>query len=420
MTENEDACSTTLIFILFLLQNYEKGSRIPDYEFGIKIYHCVNQQILMDMKNISKTLFFLMLALASWSCQPEVQGVLIEGDIQDAGNLQVFLDRVIIGKANMVIDKADITSDGHFELAFTEGLEPGIYNLRIGAKRANLVLDGTENVIHIQGDLANLQTYNFQVSGSPDSEAFAALMRGLIERKYQPQDIESFIDTTENAVMAAFAAFRAFGPNGDFLDFHKKALAKLDAAEPGSEMATEYKNFVTQVETQYAARMAQERIQLGQPAPDITLPSPSGKEYSLSDLKGKVVLLDFWASWCGPCRRENPNVVEVYKRYKDQGFTVFSVSLDGLDDRSKARYQSETQVQEMLDRQRERWVNAIKQDGLAWEYHVSDLQKWDSAPAAIYGVRAIPRTFLIDREGKIAALNLRGAAAIERELQKHI
>ncbi len=146
------------------------------------------------------------------------------------------------------------------------------------------------------------------------------------------------------------------------------------------------------------------------------LPSPSGKVYALSDLKGKVVLLDFWASWCGPCRRENPNVVKIYKKYKDQGFTVFSVSLDGLDSRTKARFNSEELIQQQLEISKQRWIKAIEQDGLEWPYHVSDLKKWECAPARLYGVTSIPRTFLIDREGRIAAVNLRGAQQIEQAL----
>ncbi|MCB0592877.1 MAG: TlpA family protein disulfide reductase, partial [Phaeodactylibacter sp.] len=126
----------------------------------------------------------------------------------------------------------------------------------------------------------------------------------------------------------------------------------------------------------------------------------------------------FWASWCGPCRRENPNVVRVYDQYKSQGFTVFSVSLDGIDSRTRSRFGDEQAASQYLDNQKQRWVEAIKQDNLKWEYHVSDLQKWESAPAAQYGVRSIPRTFLIDRDGKIAAVNLRGAEQIERELKK--
>lgn len=126
---------------------------------------------------------------------------------------------------------------------------------------------------------------------------------------------------------------------------------------------------------------------VGEAAPEISLTNPEGKKMSLSSLKGKVVLIDFWASWCGPCRRENPNVVNVYNKYKDKGFTVFSVSLDN---------------------KKEDWMQAIQKDNLTWESHVSDLKGWKSAAAATYGVKGIPATFLIDKEGKVIATNLRG------------
>lgn len=127
--------------------------------------------------------------------------------------------------------------------------------------------------------------------------------------------------------------------------------------------------------------------QAGDDAPEIALNDASGKVMPLSSLKGKVVLLDFWASWCGPCRKENPNVVRVYDQYKDKGFTVFSVSLDN---------------------DKEKWLQAIQKDQLKWANHVSDLKGWQSAGAQIYGVKGIPATFLIGKDGKIIATNLRG------------
>lgn len=135
---------------------------------------------------------------------------------------------------------------------------------------------------------------------------------------------------------------------------------------------------------------------IGNKAPELNYKSPDGKEYSLNKInKGKVVLVDFWASWCGPCRMENPNVVSVYETYKDakfkkaKGFTVYSVSLDKTQDA---------------------WVAAIKKDNLSWPYHVSELAGWNSEAGQLYGVNSIPVNYLLDADGIIVAKNLRGAA----------
>lgn len=373
------------------------------------------------MKSTFNIFLLVAVAFLTWQCSETVtEGTVVKGKIENAANMQAFVDHVVIGKASNIVGKTDLDGSGNFEIAFPEGIEPGIYNLRIGAKRMNLALDGSEQAIVINGDLNSIQNYEVSVSGSEDTETLVNMMQGLMSRNITSEDVEEFVNTTDNPILGAFIAYRALG-DPRFLNIQKSALAKLTAAQPDSEMTLEYAKYISTIERQFASQMADQRIQIGQPAPDIKLTDPYGKEFALSDLKGKVVLLDFWASWCGPCRRENPNVVKVYDKYKAQGFTVFSVSLDGLDDRTRARMGGDqSSISSQLDRSRERWVKAIEDDNLKWPYHVSDLQKWDAAPAAAYGVRSIPRTFLIDRNGNIAALNLRGAEDIEAALKQII
>ena len=134
-------------------------------------------------------------------------------------------------------------------------------------------------------------------------------------------------------------------------------------------------------------------LNIGNRAPELEYPSPKGDILKLSSLRGKIVFIDFWASWCPPCRRENPNLVKTYNEFKDKqfkngdGFTVYSVSLDA---------------------EKDNWVSAIESDHLDWRYHVSDLKYWNSVPAAMYQVRGIPTNFLIDGDGVIVAKDLRG------------
>jgi peroxiredoxin len=142
------------------------------------------------------------------------------------------------------------------------------------------------------------------------------------------------------------------------------------------------------------AAFCQLKFKVGDSAPDFGLQSPSGDTLRLSDLRGKVVLLDFWASWCPPCRMSNPGLTKLYKEFAEKGFEIFSVSLDS---------------------KKEPWERAIEKDNLIWKYHVSDLQGWENDVAIMYGVDIIPATFLIDKNGVIIGVDLS-----KRKLRKRI
>lgn len=181
--------------------------------------------------------------------------------------------------------------------------------------------------------------------------------------------------------IAAIVAAGALDPDKEFA-FLKQLHQQLAELYPDSEYVLDFGKRLEEIS----------KTVIGQPAPEIALPDPEGKEIRLSSLRGKYVLIDFWASWCGPCRRENPNVVRIYNRFKDKDFEILGVS---------------------LDRDKEQWLKAIKEDGLHW-IHVSDLKFWQSAVVPLYRIQGIPMTVLVDKNGIIIDKNLRGQALEER------
>ncbi len=234
---------------------------------------------------------------------------------------------------------------------------------------------------------AKVTAWNKQVAAATEKKDNKKIAQ--IEQSYQAAEqdvvnkVKAMLPEMGTSLVSLFA-LNFINIDSDFATYESLAQ-RFEKENPNSPHAKSLIGRVTRIKG----------VSVGAPAPEISLNDTTGTPVPLSSLRGKYVLIDFWASWCGPCRAENPNVVRMYNKFKDKGFAIYSVSLD----QAKAN-----------------WTKAIRNDNLTWT-HVSDLKFWQSAAAQQYGVQAIPATFLLDKDGKIIAKNLRGDA-LEQKLDE--
>lgn len=357
--------------------------------------------------------FAALLLLGLSACDKGMNKFTVVGEIAGLPDHDIFLEEMGISGI-IVIDSTRPDANGKFEMKGTSP-EPALYRLRFAENRY-ILLSADEGTIKVNADWSTIE--NYDVTGSAPSESLKKMllvMRGHMSDLNELQVtidtlrakgdttklkaaissarelnigltryLEQYADTTKYLPNAIFAA-QILNPEIE-KPFLEAFVQSLPSRFPGYKMAADFTAKYNEIVSSMNKAQQQSAGVAEGTAPEISLQTPEGKTITLSSFRGKYVLVDFWASWCGPCRRENPNVVAAYNQFKDKNFTILGVS---------------------LDEDREKWKEAIAKDKLTWT-HISDLQGWQSIAARDYNINAIPANFLIDPEGKIIAKDLRG------------
>ena len=377
----------------------------------------------------TKQLFGLLLlagitmasAVAQTTPQPALKDVSIVGKVKSGSpGSRVYMETN--GQPTIRLDSATLDKDNRFTLKTRVPEGGGVYLVNVlGGQKVVVLLEGGETLnMAADGYMTDIKTGKkgqAVVTGSKNMEQYGKLMAQYEDIRVKNTTWQSqYNDAAEKKDQKKMDAIMVQSEQSS-KDFTNKVKAMLPGM--GTSLVALFATNFLNVDNDFATldtlaqRFERENpnspqakgfigniarirgLMLGGVAPDIALNDTTGAAVPLSSLRGKFVLIDFWASWCGPCRMENPNVVRMYNKYKDKGFTIYSVS---------------------LDQSRDSWVKAIRNDNLTWT-HVSDLRFWQSAAAQQYGVTGIPKTFLLDKEGKIIAKDLRGPA-LEQKLEE--
>ncbi|MFH1005347.1 MAG: TlpA disulfide reductase family protein [Bacteroidota bacterium] len=390
-----------------------------------------NTKLFFSSSSYLAVLTFVLAIVFSCGSEKEKSNYQIHGKITNGKGLMFLLVNMNTSQME-VIDSVIANENGEFYF-LKKVPEKGFYNIKISQTDfATIILDSTEKLT-FEADATNLAK-TYKVSGSKDSEIFLKFNEQS-EKNFKKVDVlkqkqdsirkvfEVFLNTTKDSVsidslskileptfnkfsekiqkisdehnvflkkfidenLGSFATLSAIQMMNldENISYYEKVVDALTKKYPNMERLKGFYNYVQDAK----------RLSVGAMAPDITMNTPDGKPLSLSSLKGKIVLIDFWASWCKPCRADNPFVVKIYNKYKDKGFDIFSVS---------------------LDLNKKAWIEAIAKDKLSWKNHVSDLKQWNSPITKLYDFNAIPFTCLIDREGKIVGKKLRGPSLEEK------
>lgn len=350
----------------------------------------------------------------------------IKGQLLGKPGEVLYLER-FGGGGELLVDSCEMDASGKFELnGYTDS--PDIFVLYTNPNNYTYLLIDEKEEVELTGNIENLDL-GLSIDGSPGSlqllrlktrhkhlqDKLDSLQRELLSKRDTLKEVilneadasvqahvsflKQFVDSNPHSLASIAALFQKIGQHRlisyeEDLDYFKKVDETLTQLYPHNYHVKDFHSKYLKMHEQYRfEQINASMIGIGSTAPDIDYPGPNGENFRLSDLRGKYILIDFWASWCSPCRRESPYLVRAYQEFNSKGFEIFQVS---------------------LDKHHDQWVQAINEDGLAWPYHVSDLKYWDSEPAERYKVSSIPTNFLIDPQGKVIDKNLRGETLLRK------